>query len=125
MKAERNTIAKIQIQDLLTKSSEALSPNEILKLLNGVCDKVTIYRVLDRLLESGQIHKIVNFDGALKYARCHSCSIVHKHNHIHFSCERCKSVTCLEDVEPTFKLPKNYKVSQVNFMVSGLCPLCL
>ena len=91
----------------------------------GLCDRVTIYRVLERLVEEGIIHKIINLDGVVKYAGCHSCSIKHNHNHIHFSCQKCKSVTCLDNVQPTFKLPKNYKVSEMNFTLSGLCPQCL
>ncbi|OWY23019.1 hypothetical protein B6N25_05445 [Sphingobacteriales bacterium TSM_CSS] len=27
-------------------------------------------------------------------------------------------------VEPSYKLPKNYKVSEMNFTLSGLCPQC-
>jgi Fur family ferric uptake transcriptional regulator len=120
----RKTLAKTEIQKLISSSSFALSHSEIQSSLNGLCDRVTIYRVLDRLLAEGQIHKIVNVDGSVKYAACHSCSEKHNHDHLHFSCQKCKSVTCLDDVEPSFKLPKNYKVSETNFMLSGLCPQC-
>jgi Fur family ferric uptake transcriptional regulator len=124
MKTSRTTNAKTEIQDLIVSSSVALSHSEIQKSLQGLCDRVTIYRVLERLMEEGVIHKIVNVDGVVKYAGCHSCSVKHSHNHIHFSCQKCKSVTCLDDVEPSFKLPKNYKVSETNFTLSGLCPQC-
>ncbi len=124
MKTARNTIAKTKIQELIILSPIALSHSEIHKYLEGLCDRVTIYRVLDRLLEEGVIHKIVDVDGVIKYAGCHSCSTEHSHNHIHFSCQKCMSVTCLENVEPSFKLPKNYKVSEMNFTLSGLCPQC-
>jgi Fur family ferric uptake transcriptional regulator len=125
MKSARNTKAKAEIQELIVRSDVALSHAEIQKLLNGLCDRVTIYRVLERLLKEGVIHKIVNVNGVVKYAGCHSCSAKHSHNHIHFSCQKCKSVTCLEGVEPSYKLPKNYKVSEMNFTLSGLCPQCL
>jgi Fur family ferric uptake transcriptional regulator len=125
MKSVRNTAAKTEIQDLIITSKVALSHSEIQKSLGNLCDRVTIYRVLKRLLEEGFIHKIVNVDGVVKYAGCHSCLEQHNHNHIHFSCQKCKSVICLEDVEPHFKLPKDYKVSEMNFTLSGLCPQCL
>jgi Fur family ferric uptake transcriptional regulator len=124
MKSARTTTAKTEIQELIVSSSVALSHSEIRKSLEGLCDRVTIYRVLERLVEEGVIHKIVNVDGVVKYAGCHSCSVKHSHNHIHFSCQKCKAVTCLDDVEPSFKLPKNYKVSEMNFTLSGLCPQC-
>ncbi len=124
MKSARSTVAKTEIQQLIVSSAVALSHIEIQKSLEGLCDRVTIYRVLERLLEEGIIHKVVNVDGVVKYACCHSCNEKHNHNHIHFSCQKCKSVTCLENVEPIYKLPKTYKVSEMNFMLSGLCPQC-
>ena len=124
MKLARSTTAKTEIQELIASSSVALSHSEIQKSLEGLCDRVTIYRVLERLMEEGVIHKIVNVDGVVKYAGCHSCSEKHTHNHIHFSCQKCKSVTCLENVEPSYKMPKNHKVSEMNFTLSGLCPQC-
>ena len=124
MKAIRNTTSKFEIQNLITNSTVALSHTEIQAATKGLCDRVTIYRVLERLVDEGLVHKIVNVDGVVKYANCHTCSTKHNHNHIHFSCQKCKSVTCLDDVEPTFKLPKKYKVSEMNFTLSGLCPQC-
>ena len=120
----RNTKAKTRIIELIDTSSTALSQSEIQSSLEGFCNRVTIYRVLDRLLDEGLIHKIVNTDGIIKFASCQSCAVKHSHNHIHFSCQKCKSVTCLENVEPPFELPHKYKVNEMNFTVSGFCPEC-
>jgi Fur family ferric uptake transcriptional regulator len=124
MKPSRNTIAKNEIKNLIFSSTVALSHSDIQKSIEGLCDRVTIYRVLERLQKDGTIHKIVNIDGVVKYAGCLSCEIKHNHDHIHFSCISCKSVTCLEGVEPSFKLPPSYKVSEMNFTLSGYCPNC-
>lgn len=120
----RNTKAKTKIRALIASSTTALSQSDIQKALKGFCDRVTIYRVLDRLIDEGLIHKIVNTDGCIKFASCQSCNKEHSHNHIHFSCQKCKSVTCLDDVTPSYQLPKSYKVSEVNFTISGFCPQC-
>jgi Fur family ferric uptake transcriptional regulator len=126
MKKSRNTISKTKIISVITDSKTALSHSEIHEILDGFCDRVTIYRVLDRLINEDLVHKIVTIDGVVKYAACHNCSSVeHHHNHIHFSCEQCHTVTCIEEVAPSFKLPKKYKVHNVNFTVSGVCPNCL
>ncbi|WCM40916.1 transcriptional repressor [Flavobacterium sp. CBA20B-1] len=125
MKKSRNTIAKTKILELITDSKKALAHSEIHQMLEDFCDRVTIYRVLDRLIEEGLIHKVVTIYGMIKYAACHGCSSSkHHHNHIHFSCEECHSVTCIDDVEPLFNLPKEYKVYKVNFALSGICPEC-
>jgi len=124
MKTTRNTIAKSVILDLLIKSEVALSHAEIQALTNGICDRVTIYRVLDRLMKEDLIHKAVNLEGTIKYASCSHLHDNHSHNHVHFSCQKCNLVTCLDNVEPRFTLPENYQIKEVNFTLTGLCPNC-
>lgn len=127
MKTSRNTIAKTTILETIARSSVALSQIEIQNILNGLCDRVTIYRVLDRLVSEDVIHKIATPDGTVKYAASHHHldNQNHTHNHVHFSCEKCLSVTCLDSVEPSFNMPKNYLVKLFNFSLSGLCPNCI
>lgn len=64
MKQARNTTAKTEILDLISQSEVALSHSEI-QSLDGLCDRVTIYRVLDRLVEEDLVHKVVNTDGGV------------------------------------------------------------
>jgi Fur family ferric uptake transcriptional regulator len=120
----RQTKAKIAIEHLIIQSEMALSHADIYTQLGDVCDRVTIYRILDRLVQENILHKIMTADGIVKYARCKSCVAKHDHNHIHFSCQRCNETTCLETV-PAFNLPLNYQIMEVNFLVSGVCPQCL
>lgn len=122
----RSTTAKMHVLQLLSDEPVALSHLEIQEKSIGVCDRVTTYRVLDRLLGEGIIHKTVGLDGVTRYALCKVCEGDHKHfhNHVHFSCDVCLKVTCLEDVIPEFKLPRKYKVRDVNFNLSGICPEC-
>ncbi len=125
MKQTRNTIAKSKIISMLQASEVALSHAEIESAIDIEVNRVTIYRILERLIEAGTIHKVVNTDGAMKFAICHHCSVTHQHNHVHFSCVDCKEVTCLEDVIPSFKLSRQYEVIDANFMLSGRCPACV
>ncbi len=125
MKTTRNTVARTEILKLIDEAQTALSHADLLQALGGLCDRVTVYRVLDRLTEEGRVHKVVNIDGVVQYATCSECVVHHHHHdHIHFSCEQCKSVTCLSEVIPAFKLPASYKVHSANFVVAGLCPNC-
>lgn len=127
MKITRNTTAKSAIFELLKNSEEALSHAEIQKLTIGICDRVTIYRILDRLVTEDAIHKIATPDGTVKYASCHHShdNPHYTHNHVHFSCEKCLSVTCLDAVEPSYTISDKYVVKEVNFTLSGLCPKCM
>lgn len=125
MKQTRNTQAKTEILKLINESNTALSHSDIQVKLGDLCNRVTIYRVLERLEEEGKIHKIVNVDGVINFARCKGCSGgKHDHNHLHFYCEKCKSVTCIENVVPEIKIPQNFVVKQYNFVISGQCDKC-
>ena len=125
MAKPRNTIAKTEILNLIEQSDKALSHSEIQQHLSGLCDRVTIYRVLDRLYEEGLIHKTSTIDGVVKYAACIKCTPEkHYHSHLHFNCESCHKVICLVDVKPIFKLSEDYTVREMNFMLSGICPEC-
>ncbi|KQR94439.1 Fur family transcriptional regulator [Chryseobacterium sp. Leaf180] len=123
-KNTRNTAARSEIEQLLTESKTALSPAELKDRMTESCDRVTVYRILDRLTGEGLVHKVMTADGAVRYAVCHSCSDAHSHDHIHFSCEQCHLVTCLEEVKPTYQLPKDYTVREMQFTLSGICREC-
>lgn len=122
----RNTHAKQAIESLVNNSLQAMSHQDIQTSLGDLCNRVTIYRVLGRLVEEGIIHKMVDMDGIVKYAPCLNCDSdhFHSHSHVHFSCTKCLKVSCLDNVKPVYKLPKSYTVQEVNFTVSGVCPSC-
>lgn len=123
MKIKRNTVARTTIFDLLSRSKVALSPAELQAKTVGICDRVTIYRVLERLYEEEQVHKTVGIDGVVKYAVCHH-DAHHNHYHIHFNCQNCSATVCLDNHSPEVQLPEGYLLKDVNFTVSGLCPAC-
>ncbi len=127
MKKTRNTLAKTTILEYISNSAVALSHTEIHNANKELCDRVTIYRILDRLIAEDVIHKIATPDGTVKYAACnhHHHEEEHTvHNHVHFSCEKCQSVVCLESVQPVYAVPQNYLVKNINFTLSGICPDC-
>lgn len=126
MKTTRNTVARSAILELINDSNVALSQPAIQHKLNGLCDRVTIYRVLDRLLDDGLIHKIVNVNGVVNYAACSSCNHKHEHDHehIHFSCRVCSELTCLDQVIPSFSLPEGFQAEETFFTISGICKNC-
>jgi Fur family ferric uptake transcriptional regulator len=130
MKITRNTQARKTILAMINESAVALSQPSIQHALNGLCDRVTIYRVLDRLVDEGLVHKVVNVNGVVNYAACSTCDHDHhdhqhhKHQHIHFSCRICNELTCLEQVVPDFSLPENFVLEETFFTISGTCANC-
>lgn len=89
-------------------------------------DKASIFRVLKLFSEKEIIHIIEDGSRSLKYELCHS----NEHHsfldqHAHFYCEKCGSVTCLDDINlPNIDIRGGYKVKSINFMFKGICPNC-
>ncbi len=126
MTITRNTRAKERILEIILASDRALSQSDVFGQVDGLCDRVTVYRVLDRLVSEKKIHKIVNVDGIINYAGCSSCDTanLHQHDHLHFSCVRCKKLSCLENHHVDVTLPLGYAVQELFLTISGICPSC-
>lgn len=123
MKQTRNTKAKLEVLGLLKKSDKALSVAEIYNALNEICDRVTVYRILKRLVNENIIHEIIHEQGA-KYIFT-SEEINFCHHHLHLYCERCKSLVCLDNHIPSLDSLSDFKISKINFTAYGLCKNCV
>jgi Fur family transcriptional regulator, ferric uptake regulator len=127
-KARRNkTQGKDDVLKYLEKSLSALSQLDLQKKFGSKYDRVTLYRILTSFEKDGLVHKSIDLKGVARYAMCsHTAHEGHHHHdmHLHFSCQKCKKVTCLEDDAFKLNLPKKYILLQANFMVEGLCNKC-
>ncbi|HAS45226.1 MAG TPA: transcriptional regulator [Microscillaceae bacterium] len=122
----RNTQAKTEILEILKSAEGALSHDMIRSSISSNIDRATIYRVLNRFCEDGDVHKIVGDDGKQYFAICPNCGErkeVHSHNHIHFRCLQCGKVECLER-DISVSLPKGYVAKVHNLVISGFCEQC-
>ncbi|VXB46696.1 conserved hypothetical protein [Flavobacterium sp. 9AF] len=123
----RKSLTREKIINLLKEKKTALTHKEFQDFFNNEVDRVTIYRALDFLVEEGKLHKVVNLEGGIQYALCQTCTHekeTHSHNHVHFSCLKCNKTTCLENVTPEIKLPKNFETTDIQILISGICDKC-
>ena len=122
----RSTASKTEILETIKKSGSALSHDMIQARISPEIDRATIYRVLNRFCEDGDVHRVVGDDGKQYFALCRNCGEkkqVHSHRHVHFRCLRCNKVECLE-TEVSVPLPKGYVAKMNNLVVSGFCDSC-
>lgn len=123
----RHTDCRQDILNAFLKSHSALSHGDLETIVDDKFDRVTIYRTLKTFLEKGLIHKILDADGATRYALCKKqCSThSHHHDHVHFKCSDCGDTTCIESVNiPAIALPNGYKSKEINLLIEGRCPNC-
>jgi Fur family ferric uptake transcriptional regulator len=120
----RATPARVRVLDLLRGASRALSHQEIeLSLGDALLDRVTLYRVLDWLVEAGLAHKSVD---ARRVSRFSAAEVrAHHESHAHFRCDTCGRVFCLDSVQPAIpRVPRGFRVGQVDLSVRGECAQC-
>jgi Fur family transcriptional regulator, ferric uptake regulator len=121
----RPTANRLVVLEALLKSDNPLSHQELLNELSSVheFDRVTLYRVLDWLLEHDIVHKVAGDNRAWRF-QLNSTNASHRH--AHFQCTECGKVYCLDDVSPrTPKLPKDFRAVSIELNIKGRCGNCL
>lgn len=118
----RVTGARVRLLELLRGADTALSHAEIEeRARNLVVDRVTIYRVLDWLVERGLAHRIAGPDRVWRFST--GASPTGGHAHIH--CTQCGRTVCMGEIaQPELRLPKGFKLESVELKVNGLCASC-
>lgn len=122
---DRATQGRISVLAALLAEPQAVAHQALEAQLsqNDKLDRVTVYRVLDWLGEKGLVHKIMSGD---RVARFRATSEKNLHQHAHFQCNRCSTVTCLDQFRASYKLPlpAGYLSQEVELTVRGLCAQC-
>ena len=120
------TATRKALISLLLEFESALPYSQIQETLNDT-DRITLYRTIQTLLDKGIIHKAFTNNEDTYYALCgNTCSNEeHQHDHIHFKCKVCNTVSC-ENVgnEIEITIP-HFKIENININLSGICKECL
>lgn len=120
----RLTRPRTRVLAFLLNQSGPLTHHDIHHQLSGAAiDGVTLYRVLEWLTANSIVHRIVGADQVWRF----SASVgTHDHDHAHFQCTRCDSVTCFNDMPlpRRDKMPDGFTSEEVDFLIKGTCPRC-
>jgi len=121
----RVTSLRIEVLAVLLQAGRALTHQELERMLassRGI-DRVTLYRVLDWLVQYGLAHRIATGDRAWRFD---AVDPEQGHRHAHFQCSDCGAVVCLDDVgePPGVRLPAGFRAHEVELTVKGTCAHC-
>jgi Fur family ferric uptake transcriptional regulator len=119
----RATPGRIRVLRLLREAPVPLSHAEIEARLGGTAlDRVTLYRVLDWLVDSGLAHRSADAGRVFRF----SAAPAGEHAaHAHFCCESCGGVFCLEAALPAAPvLPSGFSLTRMGFDLRGTCARC-
>ncbi len=137
----KSTASRLEVTAVLAQNNHPLTHQDLLKQLPDSFDRVTLYRVLDWLLQNKVIHRIAGEDRAWRFQLNTSQSnqtkfsyktILSKsktfkqHNHAHFQCGDCGKVFCLDNVYPklTQDIPTDFLVDSIELNIKGKCANC-
>lgn len=128
---ERPTPARLAVLDILLDTPRALTHHEIAaaaRQAGSELDRVTLYRVLDWLVEKALAHKIAGEDRVWRFNALagEPLSQAGAHEHAHFQCSRCGRLYCLDGLRPAFAftLPPGFRCDHAELILRGLCPDC-
>jgi len=120
----RVTDVRVDVLEFLIRQKKTLSFKDLENEFKDF-DRVTLYRTLNAFTENGVLHKIPDDSGFATYGLCHeTCSSEdHNHDHMHFKCNECGNIECLDMIIPPVKVP-GYKVTEANLILKGICINC-
>jgi Fur family ferric uptake transcriptional regulator len=127
LKAAGLNFTKTQILVLqeLFKADKPLSREDLFEKLSEYRpDKVTIYRILEKLCKIGLVHRAYIQKRAWNYELAHHCG--ERQCHPHFTCNNCGDTFCLTgSTVPLVKgLKKGFIIQRQQVRIEGLCPTC-
>jgi len=119
------TSHRIELLSVLSGCDKAISEKELEHLLHGNCNRTTIYRNLNSLVEKKIVHRILSGE-AVKYKLVSSRKESgKKFDHVHFDCQTCNTTFCLEDLAvQDYKLPEGFTKLENQFIIFGICKNC-
>lgn len=122
----RLTPARLAVLEILLGSPVALSHHEIEHAIaqrGQDVDRVTLYRVLEWLVERDLAHRIAAEDRVWRF---NAVDRAQAGDHAHFHCTQCGQIVCLDGPESatTFMLPTGYQPERTEITIHGRCPRC-
>lgn len=140
----RVTGIRLAIMRILAESHVALDANDVATRLSEIdqtADRVTVYRTLNSLVDSGIAHRIDPGDRIFRYSltdHAHCTDDHHQHEHPHMVCDSCGAVECIEDAEVVIRPRtrtdadarspskiRKFRITQQSVMLHGTCDRCV
>ena len=122
------TTNRVRVLEVVGNNRFPLSTDDIYKILkrSSTINRVTVYRILDLLVEHGLVERISTGGRAFYYGL--APNDYHK-PHPHFYCKNCGQMDCLNpesivvDTEPLWKTYPG-RIDKVEIRIDGICKNC-
>ena len=126
MSLTTNTKSLKSILDVFSSTESAISAPELISKFKSRMDKTTVYRILERLINSGTLHSFTDNKGVKRYVKSKKNNVPEtaSNEHPHFLCLDCGISSCLPI---KIEIPKitDYKIKSSEHLLIGQCKTCL
>ncbi|HEX8340271.1 MAG TPA: transcriptional repressor [Tepidisphaeraceae bacterium] len=125
--ALRKTPVRVGVLEALAGSVEPLGVLQLIEMMPGRADAVTVYRTLNTFVSKKLVHRVRGGDRSWRYAMGRARK---PHGHPHFVCDACGKVECLAssvvpvDLSKSMHVSREYAVNYTEVLVHGVCPGC-
>ncbi|HYA01974.1 MAG TPA: Fur family transcriptional regulator [Syntrophobacteria bacterium] len=123
------TLNRVRILEIIGNSSRPLSAHEIFaKAKRGEnINRVTVYRILDLLVENRLVERISAGDRSFRYGLAPNAN---HGRHAHFYCTGCGRMECLSPGSPVVDMASLEStipgtIERVEVRLDGICETCL
>ena len=125
MSISRKTKTVELVIELFKEKKYAISVVDIVSIFANKMNKTTVYRILQRLEDSGILHSFVDKEGLKRYAKGDQriSNSTNQITHPHFLCNDCGISICLPLKISTPSIP-NYTINSSDHLYSGQCQDC-
>jgi Fur family ferric uptake transcriptional regulator len=120
---------RLRVLEVVGNNSYPLSAGDIFKTLerSSSINRVTVYRILDRLVDQGVVERLSTGGRAAYYGLAPN---EHHQSHPHFYCKACGQMDCLNPESlsiETDAIQKTFpgRIDKVEVRVDGICKNCL
>jgi len=120
---------RLRVLEVVGNNSYPLSAGDIFKTLerSSSINRVTVYRILDRLVVQGVVERLSTGGRAAYYGLAPN---EHHQPHPHFYCKVCGQMDCLNPKSlsiQTSAIQKTFpgRIDKVEIRVDGICKNCL
>ena len=120
---------RLAVLAVLTRADQPLKATDVLRLLKGrrAIDRVTVYRILDLLVEKHLAERLSSGDRSFRYGLAAG---IRGEAHAHFYCTTCGEMECLTpnlpgvDESALSRLFQG-RIEKVEVRIDGTCQACL
>jgi len=119
------THCRVLVLEHLMKSAKALSQSEIEKSLRPLCNRSTIYRILNKLTQKKIIQQIMIDEVNKFFFDDKTIKKNDEHEYVYFLCQHCNQVIPVDKLNTQrFQMPEGFLIRRYNFVIQGICNKC-